>query len=82
MDKKILSSMTDEELFAEEKKQKKNKTYAAFAIGMMIGVAFWSIIQKGFFLPAILVVAIFYFAKRTNDSYKAVKNEIDSRKGL
>ncbi|WP_188764797.1 hypothetical protein [Emticicia aquatilis] len=74
--------MTDEELFAEGKKQKKNKIYAGFAIGMMIGVAFWSIIHKGFILPVAIFVVIFYFAKRTNDGYQAVKKEIDSRKVL
>lgn len=80
MDRKILSAMTNEELLEEEKKQKKNKTYTTFAIGMMIGVAFWSIFHKGFVLPVIIFVVIVYFAKRTNDNYKAVKNEVDFRR--
>ncbi|MEY4541484.1 MAG: hypothetical protein RLZZ306_3241, partial [Bacteroidota bacterium] len=53
--KKPLSEFTDEELLQEEKKGKELFKYNSFVIGMLAGIAIWSIVKSGLgFLPFIL----------------------------
>ena len=77
---KPLTEFTDEELLQEEKKRKDSVKYNAFAIGLLVGIAVWSVVKSGLgFLPFILLGVILYLIN-ADKKYKAVKAEIDSRK--
>jgi hypothetical protein len=77
--KKPLSEFTDEELLQEEKKGKELFKYNSFVIGMLAGIAIWSIVKSGLgFLPFILFGAIVYLVN-ADKKYKAIKAEIESR---
>ena len=77
---KLLIEFTDEELLQEEKKLKEKVRYNAFAIGLLAGIAVWSIVKNGIgILPFILGAVIVYLVS-ADKKYKAVKAEIESRK--
>ncbi len=77
---KPLSEFTDEELLQEEKKRKEQVKYNAFAIGLLAGIAVWSIVKNGLgFLPFILLGAILYIIS-ADKKYKAIQAEIEARK--
>jgi hypothetical protein len=77
---KPLSEFTDEELLQEEKKLKEKVRYNAFAIGLLAGIAVWSIVKNGIgMLPFILGAVIVYLVS-ADKKYKAVKAEIELRK--
>ena len=77
---KPLTEFTDEELIEEEKKRKGQVKYNPFFIGLLAGIAIWSVVKSGLgFLPFILLGAILYLIN-ADKKYKAVKAEIDSRK--
>lgn len=78
--KKNLTEFTDEELLQEEKKQKELVKYNPFIIGMLVGIAVWSIVKNGLgFLPFILLGAILYLVS-ADKKHKAIKAEIEARK--
>ena len=77
--KKPLSEFTDEELLQEEKKRKESVKYNSFFIGLLAGIAVWSIVKNGIgFLHFILFGAILYLIN-ADKKYKAVKAEIEAR---
>jgi hypothetical protein len=77
---KPLTEFTDEELLQEGKKLKEKVRYNAFAIGLLVGIAVWSIVKNGFgILPFILGAFIVYLVS-ADKKYKAVKAEIEARK--
>ena len=76
---KPLTEFTDEELLQEEKKRKEFVKYNSFFIGLLAGIAIWSIVKSGLgFLPFILFGAILYLIN-ADKKYKAVKAEIEAR---
>ena len=76
---KPFSEFTDEELIQEEKKRKEQVKYNSFIIGLLAGIAIWSIVKSGLgFLPFILFGAILYLVN-ADKKYKAIKAEIESR---
>lgn len=79
---KPLTEFTDEELLQEEKKRKGQVKYNPFFIGLLSGIAIWSVVKSGLgFLPFILLGVILYLIN-ADKKYKAVKAEIESRKSL
>lgn len=77
-----LKDLTDEELMQEEKKRKTAYLTYSVILGLMVGIAIYSTVEKGlgfftffplFFVPTGVV-------NRTN--YNAVKKEITSRGSL
>jgi hypothetical protein len=79
---KPLSELTNEELLQETKKRKSDSTSHAFVIGMLAGIAFFSLIRNGFgFLLFILVGVIIYLVMQKKPSYKEAKKEV-KRRGL
>ncbi len=80
MEQQDIKQFTDEALTAELIVQKKNNTFNAFAIGMLVGIALYSIVRNGFgFLPVILFFAVVVIHKKSA-RYRAVKEEIERRK--
>jgi hypothetical protein len=78
--KKKLSEFTDEELVQEEKKLKEKVRYNAFAIGLLAGIAIWSIVKNGIgFLPFVLLGVILYLIS-ADKKRKEVQAEIEARK--
>ena len=80
-----LSELTMEELLAEQKKRKTSLFTHQFIIGMMAGVAVFSIVNNGFrIFPLILpLLFIFYFVRSgrgLNASLQSVRAEIKARK--
>ena len=79
--KKSLSEFTDEELLQEAKKRKQDSTFHAFAIGLIAGIAIFSVFRNGFgFLPVLLLLVIVYLISQKKPSYKEVQEEITQRK--
>ncbi|HBH25557.1 MAG TPA: hypothetical protein DDY13_19330 [Cytophagales bacterium] len=79
MEEKNYSDMTDEELMIEKKKAKKSRTFFAFYIGFLIGIAIfgfgaWLMNPErrfGFLLPLLIPAALIYglVKKRKNNSH-------------
>jgi hypothetical protein len=79
---KPLTELTNQELLQETKKRKNDSIFHAFAIGLLGGVAFFSLIRNGFgFLLFILVGVIIYLIMQKKPSYKEAKEEV-KRRGL
>lgn len=80
MESKKLTDLTLEELIQEEKKEKKNQMNYTFIIGILIGIAVYSVFKNGFgFLTIILFIFVLNFmAKSTR--YKDIQKEIKLRK--
>lgn len=77
---KNYSEMTLEELELEEKGTKSGTIAFAFAIGMLLGVAFWSAISGKFFLTIILFGAALFIGYKNSQTKKAIQAEILRRK--
>lgn len=61
--KKDYSSWTDDDLFVEQKKIKRNRSIAAVLVGFLIGIMIYGLVQNGFGLlytaiPALLIAGI------------------------
>jgi hypothetical protein len=78
--KKPLSEFTNEELVQAEEKHKKDSLYHALGIGVMVGVALYSVVKNGFSFVTFAIIAfvIFIISKKPND--KTVQEEIELRK--
>ena len=74
-----LTQLTTEELQIELKKRKQGYQIAAFIVGMMMGCAVWSLVQKGlnFFIFVPFVFA--YWFRSAKPEYEQVKKEIEFR---
>ena len=84
MESQNLPELSMEELLAEQKKKKTALLTQQFIIGMMAGVAVYSVVKNGFrFLPlALPLLFIFIFArsgKGLQRSLQRVQAEIKSR---
>jgi hypothetical protein len=77
---KPLTEFTEEELLQEEKKLQEKVRYNAFAIGLLAGIAVWSIVKNGIGILPFILGAIIVYLVSADKKYKAVKTEIESRK--
>jgi hypothetical protein len=71
--------ITDEDLLAEEKRTRPYKTYDAVFIGFLIGVAIYSIVNKGFGLLTFLPLVYLPIAAKNRKSRQELMNELDNR---
>ena len=71
--------MTLEELVSEEKKMKSQKNTTAVFIGVLLGIAVYAAIHKGFILPVILLIFSFLIGSRTSQNLKSIQAEISRR---
>lgn len=81
MESKKLTDLIDEELIETEQKLKKGAKTHAFLIGLLGGVAVWSVVKNGLVWPtffALILMAV--LEKRRRDEQKALNEEIESRK--
>ncbi len=75
-----LSALTDQELKAEEKKQKSSVIAFRVIICLLTGVAIYSATHKGSFIIACLPLFFMAFFVASEKNYKVVQTEIESRK--
>ncbi|OZI08720.1 hypothetical protein BWI93_07655 [Siphonobacter sp. BAB-5385] len=76
---KDYATMTREELVSEEKKINSKKITTAVYIGVLIGIAVYAAINKGFLLPVILIVISFLIGYRNSEEIKNLQAEINRR---
>lgn len=79
---KLLSELSDQELEEELKKRKKSRTIVALIMGFLVGCAVWSATHKGGFWTFIILILVFYLAKKNSGNVEEITNEINSRKVL
>ena len=75
-----LSALTDQELKAEEKKQKSSVIAFRVIICLLTGVAIYSATHKGSFIASCLPLFFMSFFLKSETNYKALKTEIEARK--
>lgn len=76
---KDYATMTLEELVSEEKKINSKKITTAVFIGVLIGIAVYAAVNKGFMLPVILMVISFLIGYRNSQEIKNLQAEISRR---
>ena len=75
-----LSELSDEALAQEEKKQKNSAWAFRIFMVFIMAAAVWSATHKGTMLISCLPLFLISFFVKSEDRYKAVKTEIQSRK--
>ena len=75
-----LSELSNQELMEEEKKQKSSVIIIRIMMGVVMGIAIYSATHKGSFLIACLPFFFIPFFVKSENNYKAVKTEMESRK--
>ena len=80
MDKLNLNQLTNEELQIELKKRKNNYQAGAFLVGMMVGVAIWSVVQNGKYFLIVMPLLFGYWFRNSKTEFDEIKKEIESRK--
>jgi hypothetical protein len=81
MESKKPTELTDEELMEKEQKLKKGGILHAFIIGMVGGIAIYSLVKNGLVWPTFFpLVIIAFLEKRRRDEQKAVQEELQSRR--
>ena len=81
MESKKLTDLTNGELTEKEQKLKKGATFHAFMIGLVGGIAVYSLVKNGLVWPTFFpLVIIAFLEKRRRDENKALQEEIESRK--
>jgi len=77
MEQKEISELTDQELMLKANNFKSSNKTNAVLIGIVIGIAFYSIIKNGFgFLPIILFVCVM-LAIQNGKKSKAIQKDIE-----
>lgn len=71
--------MTLDELVAEEKKVQSQKILTAALIGLFIGVAFWSAIDKNFANTGVMLLFAYIISSIYNKKLKKIQAEISRR---
>lgn len=79
MTKLDLTLLTNEELQIERKKRKQGYQISAFIVGMMIGCAVWSAVQKGFSMFLFVPLIFAYWFRNAKTDYDLIKKEIETR---
>lgn len=85
-EKKDYAQLTLEELQAEEKKVKSNRTISAFLVGFLVGVIIYGVVKNGFgllytVLPLLLIAGITKNRQNTKAKLQEVQEEIAGRDG-
>ena len=76
---KEIRHYTDEELLAQEKKTRPYKTYDSVIIGFLVGVAIYSIVNKGFGLLTFLPLVYLPIAAKNRKARQELMKELDNR---
>ena len=79
MEKLDLTKLTNEELLVEQKKRKTNYQTGAFLVGMMIGVAIWSVVKNGKYFLIVAPLVFGYWFRNSKTEFEEIKKEIASR---
>lgn len=79
MKKLDVTKLTIEELQVELKKRKTSYQTGAFLVGMMIGVAVWSVVQNSKYFLIIMPLLFGYWFRNSKTEFDEIKNEIASR---
>lgn len=74
------SELTDQELMEEAKKRKSSVILFRVMMCLVMGIAIWSATHKGSFLIACLPFLVVSSFLKSENTYKAVQAEIESRK--
>jgi hypothetical protein len=83
--KKDYSALTLEELLLEEKKIKRNETFAAGFVGFLIGIMVFGVVKNGFGLvyiaiPLFLISGVVANSKVQKQHLKEIQAEIEQKK--
>lgn len=73
------SEMSKDELALEAKKFKKSNVFDAFAIGLLIGISIYSMVNNGFGLLVFLPLVYFPIANKNRKRYLAFKEHYAAR---
>ncbi|WP_077924205.1 hypothetical protein [Spirosoma sp. 209] len=77
------STLTTDELVAENAKIKKQRVFWAFIIGAFMGVLFWAAISGASLIKLLILFVVFGIlgsgGKKNEDNYKAIQAELSSR---
>jgi hypothetical protein len=79
MAKLDLTQLTNEELQVELKKRKNNYQGGAFLVGMMIGVAMWSVVKNGKYFLIVMPLIFGYWFRNSKTEFDEIKKEIQIR---
>jgi len=79
MKQKEVSELTDQELLDEAKKIKSNSITFAVLIGIMIGIAIYSTLKKGFGFFTLFPLFFILLASNNRARKKAVENQLKDR---
>ena len=79
---KDYSKMTLDELVSEEKKTNTQKIITAALIGLFVGVAFWSAIDRNFVLTVGMLIFTFLISSSYNKKLKNIQAEISRRNSV
>lgn len=80
MKKKDLTKLTNEELIVEAQKRKSGYTLFKFVISIMVGLAIFTTVIKGFSFSTVLPIFFLPLAFKTKTDHEKTQNEIKSRK--
>ncbi len=75
-----LSELSEQELLEEEKKQKISAWAFRVFMVFMMGAAVWNATHKGSSIIAFLPLFLISFFVKSENKYKALKTEVQSRK--
>lgn len=73
------TALSDEELLAQQKKNKTNDIINAVLCGFLIGIAVYSAVKNGFGFATLLPLVLLYIAYINKRKGKALANELKSR---
>lgn len=76
---KKYGEFSQEELAAEAKKFKKTNVFDAFAIGLLIGISIYSMVNNGFGILVFLPLVYFPIATKNRKRYLAFKDHFEAR---
>ncbi|WP_264530288.1 hypothetical protein [Flavobacterium sp. N502540] len=83
MKSEYFTGLSDQELLQKMKKLKTDKIVDAAIIGLTIGIAIYSVVQKGFgfftFFPLIIGYLIIKNSKNNEILYREMEKELESR---
>ncbi len=85
-DNKDYSTLTREELLAEEKKIKRHQTFSAGLIGFLIGVMVFGVAKNGFgflyiVIPLLLIGGIAKGSQNLKQKLEQIRGEIGAKNG-
>lgn len=86
MKPEYFTELSDQELLQKVKKIKNNKIVDAIIIGVTIGIAIYSVVQKGFgfftFFPLILAYIIIRNSKNNEILFREIQKELELRNSI